>query len=111
MDLMSEMAAKFAQRRKNIDEAEKSDSSNTANTNKATSKSATTTLPPTPAASVQTSPRVPRKSTDSQPTYCTLNDLEKLKADILSEIRKDIEKAKQEILTAIQDCQKPPIRR
>jgi hypothetical protein len=111
MDLMSEMAAKFAQRRKNIDEAEKSDSSNTANTNKATSKSATTTLPPTPAASVQTSPRVPRKSTDSQPTYCTLNDLEKVKADILSEIRKDIEKAKQEILTAIQDRQKPPIRR
>jgi len=105
MDLMSEMAAKFAQRRKNIDEGDKTDSSNAAS--KATSK-ATTTLPPTSAAPVQTSPRVPRKTSESQPTTnYTSSDLEKLKADILNEIRKDIEKAKQEILAAILDHQKP----
>jgi vasodilator-stimulated phosphoprotein len=105
MDLMSEMAAKFAQRRKHVDEGDKTDSSNAAS--KATSK-ATTTLPPTSAAPVQTSPRVPRKTSESHPTTnYTSSDLEKLKADILNEIRKDIEKAKQEILAAILDHQKP----
>jgi hypothetical protein len=105
MDLMSEMAAKFAQRRKHVDEVEKPDSSNK---NKASPKASTTsTLPATTAAPVQTSPRVARKTTESQPTpHYTSSDLEKLKSDILAEIRKDIEKAKQEILTAILDQQK-----
>jgi enabled protein len=110
MDLMSEMAAKFAQRRKHIDDGEKPDSLNAANTNKATSKAsaATTTLPATSAAPVQTSPRIPRKTSEShQSTNYTSSDLEKLKADILIEIRKDIEKAKQEILSAILDQHKP----
>jgi hypothetical protein len=108
MDLMSEMAAKFAQRRKNIDDGEKTDSSNTVN-NKGTTKAttATTSLPATSAAPVQTSPRIPRKGSESHlAAPYTSNDLEKLKADILSEIRKDIEKAKQEILAAILDHQK-----
>jgi hypothetical protein len=103
MDLMSEMAAKFAQRRKNVDEGDKADSNTTA---KGTSK-ITTSLPSVTAAPVSTSPRVVRKTTESQPTTnYTSTDLEKLKADILNEIRKDIEKAKQEILTAILDQQK-----
>ena len=51
---------------------------------------------------VTTSPRVGRKTLESQ--YTTL-DLEKFKADILAELRKDIEKAKQEILNAILDNQ------
>ena len=107
MDLMSEMAAKFAQRRKHVDENEKPDS-NPANTAKGSAKPPTTsTLPAATAAPVQTSPRVARKTAESQPTpHYTSNDLEKLKADILSEIRKDIEKAKQEIITAILDHQK-----
>ena len=62
----------------------------------------TTTLPPTIAGPVTTSPRFARKSNES--TYAT-NDLEKFKIDILNEVRKDIEKAKQEILNAILDQQ------
>jgi hypothetical protein len=96
MDLMSEMAAKFAQRRKFIDENEKAESNN-----KNPSKT-TTNLPPTSAGPATTSPRVGRKTTESQ--YTSI-DLEKFKADILSELRKDIEKAKQEILNAILDNQ------
>jgi hypothetical protein len=100
MDLMSEMAAKFAQRRKYIDENDKTETNNSIN-NKTQSK-ITTTLPPTMAGPVTTSPRVGRKTNESQYTSA---DLEKLKADILSELRKDIEKAKQEILNAILDNQ------
>ncbi|CAF3730191.1 unnamed protein product [Adineta steineri] len=109
MDLMSEMAAKFAQRRKQVDEGDKTDSSNTANTGKTSSKVLpSTTLPPTTPAIVPTSPRVTRKASESHstPNY-TANDLDKLKTEILTEIRKDIEKAKQEIITAILDRQKP----
>ncbi|CAF1047421.1 unnamed protein product [Adineta steineri] len=109
MDLMSEMAAKFAQRRKQVDEGDKTDSSNTANTGKTSSKVLpSTTLPPTTPATVPTSPRVTRKASESHstPNY-TANDLDKLKTEILTEIRKDIEKAKQEIITAILDRQKP----
>ncbi|CAF0933883.1 unnamed protein product [Adineta ricciae] len=108
MDLMSEMAAKFAQRRKQVDEGEKADSSNVTNSVKASSKTVpTSTLPPTPVAPLQTSPRINRKMSDSQTgPHITANDLEKLKIDILTEIRKDIEKAKQEILTALVDRQK-----
>ena len=96
MDLMSEMAAKFAQRRKYIDENEKNERSESNNSinNKAPSK------PPTTAGPVATSPRVARKTTES---HYTTNDLEKFKMDILNELRKDIEKAKQEILNAILD--------
>ncbi|CAF1167287.1 unnamed protein product [Adineta ricciae] len=108
MDLMSEMAAKFAQRRKQVDEGEKPDSSNVTNSVKASSKTVpTSTLPPTPVAPLQTSPRINRKMSESQTgPHITANDLEKLKTDILTEIRKDIEKAKQEILTALVDRQK-----
>ena len=101
MDLMSEMAAKFAQRRKYIDEYEKSESNNSIN-NRISSKMTTTTLPLTTMAPVATSPRITRKTTDS---YSTSNDLEKFKIDILNELRKDIEKAKQEILNVILDNQ------
>jgi hypothetical protein len=96
MDLMSEMAAKFAQRRKYIDDNEKTES------NIKTSSKMTTNLPPTATGPVTTSPRVGRKTTESQ--YTSI-DLEKFKADILNELRKDIEKAKQEILNAILDNQ------
>lgn len=101
MDLMSEMAAKFAQRRKFIDENEKNESNNLTN-NRTPSKMATTSLPPTATGPATTSPRVGRKIAEAN---FTSNDLEKLKMDILSEIRKDIEKAKQEILHAILDNQ------
>jgi hypothetical protein len=97
MDLMSEMAAKFAQRRKYIDENE---SVNIKTSPKATT--ITSALPPTTAGPVSTSPRVTRKTTES---HYTSNDLEKFKNDILIELRKDIEKAKQEILNAILDNQ------
>ncbi|CAF4684062.1 unnamed protein product, partial [Rotaria magnacalcarata] len=63
-------------------------------------------LPPTTAAPVQTSPRSGRKTNESGSTNYTSADLEKFKIEILAEIRKDIEKAKQEILTAILDQQK-----
>ncbi|CAF5212268.1 unnamed protein product [Rotaria magnacalcarata] len=101
MDLMSEMAAKFAQRRKYIDENEKNDANNSIN-NKGSSKISTTNLPPTIAGPAATSPRVGRKTTECN--YSS-NELEKLKMDILNELRKDIEKAKQEILNAILDNQ------
>lgn len=100
MDLMSEMAAKFAQRRKFIDENEKTES-NTSMNNKTPSK-VTSNLPPSTAGPVSTSPRVGRKTTESQ---FTINDLEKFKADILAEFRKEIDKAKQEILNALLDHQ------
>ncbi|CAF5199479.1 unnamed protein product, partial [Rotaria magnacalcarata] len=60
----------------------------------------------TTAAPVQTSPRSGRKTNESGSTNYTSADLEKFKIEILAEIRKDIEKAKQEILTAILDQQK-----
>ena len=101
MDLMSEMAAKFAQRRKFIDENEKTDSNNNSMNNKTPSK-ITSNLPPTSAGPASTSPRVGRKTTDLQ---LTSNDLEKFKADILTELRKEIDKAKQEILNALLDQQ------
>ncbi|CAF0877514.1 unnamed protein product [Adineta ricciae] len=91
MDLMSEMAAKFAQRRKLIDENEPNNSMN-----KVPAK-VTSCMPTTPAV---TSPRVTRKTTESP---YTSNDLEKFKTEILAEFRKEIEKAKQEILNAILD--------
>lgn len=100
MDLMSEMAAKFAQRRKFIDENEKPDS-NTSMNNKTPSK-VTSNLPPSTAGPVSTSPRVGRKTAESS---FTLNDLEKFKTDILAEFRKEIDKAKQEILNALLDHQ------
>jgi len=99
MDLMSEMAAKFAQRRKFLDENDKNESTNGSNANNSNKISAklSTTLPPT-----TTSPRVARKIIESQSNS---TDLEKFKAEILAELRKDIEKAKQEILNAIFDNQ------
>ena len=106
MDLMSEMAAKFAQRRKMIDESEKIDSSN-ATSNKISLKVTTTaTLPPPTAPPSSTSPRIARKNNELHSTTHTSYELEKLKTDILVEIRKDIEKAKQEILNAILESQK-----
>lgn len=107
MDLMSEMAAKFAQRRKFIDENDKSETSNVLTNNninsKITSKVVSNSLPPTSTGcGSTTSPRVGRKTNES---HCTSTDLEKFKADILSEIRKDIEKAKQDILNALFDHQ------
>ncbi|CAF5145434.1 unnamed protein product, partial [Rotaria sp. Silwood1] len=93
----------FAQRRKYIDENEKNESNNSVN-NKTPSKitATTTNLPPATAGPVTTSPRVGRKTTE---TNYISTDLEKLKIDILNEIRKDIEKANQEILNAILDNQ------
>ncbi|CAF0961533.1 unnamed protein product [Adineta ricciae] len=94
MDLMSEMAAKFAQRRKVIDENEKNEPNNSMNKVPAKVTSCMSTTP------AVTSPRVTRKTTESP---YTSNDLEKFKTEILTEFRKEIEKAKQEILNAILD--------
>ncbi|CAF4838355.1 unnamed protein product, partial [Rotaria magnacalcarata] len=79
------MAAKFAQRRKVIDENVKPDSSHANNNNKASSKLTAATLPPTTAAPVQTSPRSGRKTNESGSTNYTSADLEKFKIEILAE--------------------------
>lgn len=99
MDLMSEMAAKFAQRRKLLDENEKNETHSSMSNSNGNAKNLGKVLPTT---LPSTSPCFTRKTTES---HSTASDLEKFKSELLTEIRKDIEKAKQEILHALLDYQ------